>query len=84
MTRGLSVLTGLTSVGDGMYLTAAVHSYTQHGCFIAPIDVFAFKRVRQEGQVCYDNAMGLLYVIQLLHTQNTSKLSSYNSGAWSI
>lgn len=59
----------LTSVGDGMYLTATVHSYTQHGCFIIPFDIFAFQQVRQEGQVCHNNAMGLLYIIQLLHTQ---------------
>lgn len=48
---------GLTSVGDSMYLTAAVHSYTQQGCFIIPFDIFAFQRVRQEGQVCHNNAM---------------------------
>lgn len=60
---------GLTSVGDSMYLTATVHCYTQHGCFIIPFDIFAFQRVRQEGQVCHDNAMGLLYIIQPLHKQ---------------
>lgn len=39
---------GLTSGGDSMDLTAAVHSYTQHGCFIIPFDIFAFQHVRQE------------------------------------
>lgn len=40
---------GLTSFADSMDLTAAVHSYTQHGGFISPFDIFAFQSVRQEG-----------------------------------
>lgn len=58
----------LTSVGDSMYLTAAVYSNTQQGCFIIPFDIFAFQQIRQEREVCHNNAVGLLYIIQLLHT----------------
>lgn len=38
-----------SSFADSMDLTAAVHSYTQHGGFISPFDIFAFQSVRQEG-----------------------------------
>lgn len=60
---------GLTLVGDCVYLTATVHSYTKHSCFIIPFDIFAFQEVRQEGHVCHNDAMGLLYIIQPLHTK---------------
>lgn len=60
---------GLTLVGDCVYLTATVHSYTKHSCFIIPFDIFAFQEVRQEGHICHNNAMGLLYIIQPLHTK---------------
>lgn len=60
---------GLTSVWDSMYLTATVYCYTQQSCFIIAFDIFAFQQVRQEGQVCHNNAMGLPYIIQPLHKQ---------------
>lgn len=56
-----------------MNLTAAVHSYTQHGCFIIAFDIFVFQRVGQEDQVCYDDAMRLLNIIQLLHKKGLKK-----------
>lgn len=56
----------LTLDGYSMDLTATVYSYAQHGCFIPPLQTFAFHRVRQEGQIGHNNAMGLPDIIQLL------------------
>lgn len=58
---------GLTSLADSMYLTPTVHCYTQHGCFIISLDIFAIQPVRQESEVCNNYAMGLVCIIQPLH-----------------
>lgn len=58
--------TGLTGVGHGVYLAAAVHSYAQHGRFIVPSEVFAVERVGQEGQVRHHYPVRLLHVVQPL------------------
>lgn len=72
---------GLTAVGDGVDLTAAVHCYTQHGCLIIPFDVSAFHRVGQEGEVRHHDAVRLLDVVELLQRGQTGCITHTHTAA---
>ena len=67
----------LTSVAHGMQLTPAVHGYAQHGRFVvAAFEGVSFQRVGQECYVRHHDAVGLLYVVQLLHGEKDSSMRS--------